>query len=149
MSGEVVCTLGTSYRTSDEFLALLKDVVVEVMVDVRRFPKSRFKNFIRDGLSRLFERKGFNYIYLGEEPRGYRRKGYEAYVGTEEFWKGLTKLEELACERSVVILCAERLPWRCYRMFISRELERDRFKVAHVIDEKKVWMPRGQVDGND
>ena len=110
MIGEVVYTVVTSYRTPDEFLALLKDVGVEVMVDVRRFPTSRFKHFEKDELSQLLEREGFSYIYLGEEPGGYRRKGYEAYVGTEEFRWGHSRLEELACERSVVILCAERLP---------------------------------------
>ncbi len=148
MSGDVVYTLGTSDRTPDEFLALLKDVGVEVVVDVRRFPTSRFKHFDKDELSRLLERGGFHYIYLGEELGGYRRKGYEAYVGTEEFRQGLSRLKELARERSVVILCAERLPWRCHRRFIGQELERDGFKVTHVIDEKRVWMPRGQVDGN-
>ena len=148
MSGEVVYTLGTSYRTPDEFLALLKDVGVEVMLGVRRFPTSRFKHFEKDEFFQLLEREGFSYIYLGEELGGYRRKGYEAYVGTEEFRKGLRRLEELACERSVVILCAERLPWRCHRRFIGRELERDGFTVAHVINEKRVWVPRGQVDGN-
>ncbi len=148
MSGEVVYTLGTSYRTQDEFLALLKDVGVEVVMDVRRFPTSRFKHFEKDELSRLLEREGFSYIYLGEELGGYRRKGYEAYIGSEEFKQGLRRLEELACERSVVIRCAERLPWRCHRRFIGWELERDGFKVANVIDEKRVWMPRGQVYGN-
>ncbi len=148
MSGEVVYTLGTSYRTPDEFLALLKDVGVEVVMDVRRFPTSRFKHFEKDELSRLLERAGFSYIYLGEELEGYRTKGYEAYIGTEEFKQGLSRLEELACERSVVILCAERLPWRCHRRFIGRELERDGFKVTHIIDKKRVWVPRGEVDGN-
>jgi len=66
--GEVVYTLGTSYRTPDEFLALLKEVGVEVVMDVLRFPTSRFKYFEKDELSRLLEREGFSYIYLGEEP---------------------------------------------------------------------------------
>ena len=51
MIGEVVYTVGTSYRTPDEFLALLKDVGVEVVMDVRRFPTSRFKYFEKDELS--------------------------------------------------------------------------------------------------
>ncbi|MGB2799762.1 MAG: DUF488 domain-containing protein [Dehalococcoidia bacterium] len=102
--------MGTSYCTPDEFLALLKDVGVEGVMDVRRFPTSRFKHFKKDGLPQLLERAGFSYIFLGEELGGYRRKGYEAYVGTEEFRKGLRRLGDLASEKSVVILCAERLP---------------------------------------
>jgi uncharacterized protein (DUF488 family) len=146
VSGEFIYTLGTSDRTPDEFLALLKDVGVEVVVDVRRFPTSRFKHFEKDELSRLLERGGFYYIYLGKELGGYRRKGYEAYVGTEEFRQGLSRLKELVCKSRVVILCAERLPWRCHRRFIGQELERDGFKVVHVIDEKRTWVSRSKFE---
>ena len=38
MSGEVVYTLGTSYRTPDESLALLKDVGVEVVMERTSLP---------------------------------------------------------------------------------------------------------------
>lgn len=53
---------------------------------------------------------------------GSRRKGYEAYVGTEELQQGLERIEELARGMMVVILCAERIPWLCHIRFIGREL---------------------------
>jgi len=81
-SDEVIYTLGTSDRTAEEFLALLGRLGVELVVDVRRFPTSRFVHFKREELKRLLEGGGVSYIYLGEELGGYRRKGYEAYVGT-------------------------------------------------------------------
>lgn len=142
MSDEVIYTLGTSDRTAEEFLALLGSLGVELVVDVRRFPTSRFEHFRREELKDLLEGEGFGYIYLGEELGGYRRKGYEAYVGTEEFRQGLERLEELARRKRVVIICAERLPWRCHRRFIGRELEREGFRVEHIIDEKRKWEPR-------
>ncbi len=142
MSGEVIYTVGTSDRTSEEFLTLLGSLGVEAVVDVRRFPTSRFSYFKRDELSRLLEGKGFRYIYLGQELGGYRSQGYRAYLGTEGFRKGLMRVEELARTNIVVILCAERLPWRCHRRFIGRELERDGFRVEHIIDERRRWIPQ-------
>ena len=136
---DAVCR--ASARTPEEFLRLLESLGVEVVVDVRRFPTSRFDHFKRDELSRLLEEKGFSYIYLGQELGGYRSQGYQAHLGTEEFTHGLEGVEELARTRMVVILCAERLPWRCHRRFIGRELERDGFLVEHVIDEKRRWVP--------
>ena len=116
---------------------LLWSLNVEVVVDVRRFPTSRFNHFEREELSRLLEGEGLSYVYLGEE-----LGGYEAYLGRQEFRQGLDKLEELARQMRVVVLCAERLPWRCHRRFIGQELERDGFRVEHVIDEKRRWVPR-------
>lgn len=150
VSGEmVVYTLGTSDRTPDEFLALLADLGVEAVVDVRRFPTSRFPHFREEGLARLLQRGGFAYVHLGETLGGYRSMGYEAFVSTVEFQEGLKELEEVARVKRVVVLCAERLPWRCHRRFIGRELARHGFTLEHVIDEKRRWVPRSQFDGDD
>ena len=40
-------------------------------------------------------------------------------MGNEELQQGLDKIEELACGMMVVVLCAERIPWRCHIRFIS------------------------------
>ena len=76
MSDEVIYTLGTSDRTAEEFLALLGSLGAELVVDVRRFPTSRFGHFRREEFKDLLEGGGFSYLYLGEELGGYRRKGY-------------------------------------------------------------------------
>lgn len=140
----MIYTLGTSNRTAEEFLELLRSLGVEVVVDVRRFPRSRFDHFRREELVRLLEGGGFGYIYLGEELGGYRRGGYQSYLDTEGFREGLERLEGLARGRRAVLLCAERLPWRCHRRFIGWELERDGFRVIHIIDEKREWVPKAR-----
>ncbi len=140
----MIYTLGTSNRSAEEFLELLGSLGVEVVVDVRRFPSSRFDHFKREELARLLEGGGFGYIYLGEELGGYRRGGYQSYLDTEDFREGLERLEGLARGRRVVLLCAERLPWRCHRRFIGWELERDGFRVIHIIDEKREWVPKAR-----
>jgi uncharacterized protein (DUF488 family) len=142
--GEAIYSLGTSTRTPSEFLNLLRSFDVEMVVDVRRFPRSRFQHFEREELARLLEAGGFDYVYLGQELGGYRSGGYQSYLGTEEFKQGLERLEQLAKERRLAVVCAERLPWRCHRRFIGWELERDGWQVIHIIDEKRSWRPKIQ-----
>ena len=60
----------------EEFLALLKDHSIEILVDVRRWPSSkRCPHFIRDVLERVLGEEGLRYEWLGERLGGYRRQG--------------------------------------------------------------------------
>jgi uncharacterized protein (DUF488 family) len=86
--GEASYTLGTSTRTPSEFLDLLRSLDVELVVDVRRFPSSRFQHFKSEELARLLEAEGLGYVCLGQELGGYRSGGYQSYLGTEEFKRG-------------------------------------------------------------
>jgi uncharacterized protein (DUF488 family) len=66
-------------------------------------------------------------------------------MASEQFTDGLERLEEAAKTRKAVILCSERLPWRCHRRFISRQLMQRGWRVGHVIDEKRSWEQKLQV----
>ena len=72
----------------------------------------------------------------------YRQGGYQAFVATPQFQEGLERLEGVASRKRTVILCAERLPWRCHRRFIGRELEGWGWQVIHIIDGRRTWVPR-------
>jgi uncharacterized protein (DUF488 family) len=116
---------------------LLHSLKVERVIDVRRFPVSRFEHFGREKLQALLEAAGIGYSYLGKELGGYRKGGYESYVSSQDFHSGLRQLEEIAREETAAILCAERFPWRCHRRFIGGELERRGWRVDHIIDETR------------
>jgi uncharacterized protein (DUF488 family) len=137
-----VYTLGTSTRSAPEFLALLKDFGIQTVVDVRRFPTSRFEHFGRERLSQLLRKALINYIYLGHELGGYRPGGYPAFTSSPQFQQGLDRLEEVAKEEKVAIICAERFPWHCHRRFIAQKLEERGWRVVHIIDRGQVWIPR-------
>jgi len=139
---ELVYTLGTSTRSGEEFIELLTSHGVEVVVDVRRFPSSRFEHFGREKLAGLLSEAGIYYVYMGEELGGYRRGGYQSFTTTSEFQMGLKKLEKVARERRTAIVCAERFPWRCHRRFIALELQRLGWQVNHIIDQEREWLPR-------
>lgn len=132
-----IYTLGSSTRTWEEFLEILKDYKIKTLVDVRRFPTSKIApHFKKEALSSELSIK---YIWLGEELGGYRKGGYEKFMKTEEFRQGFRQLENIALAGKTILLCAERLPWKCHRFYISHQLEKRGFKVAHIIEKDKLW----------
>ncbi len=139
---KIAFSLGTSNRTQEEFLKLLIDHQVELVIDVRRFPTSRFNYFRQSELISLLEKAGIVYLYLGDKLGGYRQGGYPSFLNSADFKDGLQLLEERLAQKRGVILCAERFPWRCHRRFISAELERKGWQIRHIIDEKRVWRPK-------
>ena len=143
----LVYTLGTSLRGLEEFLGILRWYGVEVVFDVRRFPRSRLSHFGRDELRRALEGEGIEYVYLGEELGGYRKGGYERHMETEDFGRGIGIIEETAKRKRALILCSERFPWKCHRRFIGDELRRRGFSVLHIIDKGREWKGRGMHQG--
>jgi len=137
-----IFTLGSSTRSAQEFLDLLAHYQIEAIVDVRRFPTSRFEHFIKENLALLLEEKGIAYLYLGEELGGYRSGGYEAYMKSQEFEAGLARLQGVAQKKRAAIMCRERLPWRCHRRHIGRALQERGWEVEHLIDLDRVWIPK-------
>ncbi len=134
-----IFTLGTGNRTIEEFIRILKSYEIEMVVDLRRFPTSKFPHFKKDTLSQSLGEAGFGYYFLREELGGYRRGGFEAYTGTYEYLRGLELLERMAGRLRCAVCCAERLPWRCHRHFIARSLQERGWKVMHIIEEGRVW----------
>ena len=139
----LVYTLGTSTRTAQEFVELLSSRGVEAVIDVRKYPSSRFEHFCRENLAGLLHESGIEYVYLGNELGGYRTGGYQRFVETPEFGAGLEKLEAVAADKRAAVVCAERFPWRCHRRFIALELESRGWEVVHIIDVDRDWQPGG------
>lgn len=100
-----VYTLGTGRRSEEDFIEILFGYDIKTLVDVRSFPKSKMPLFTRANLENLLRKEGINYVFLGRELGGFRKGGYEAYTGTEEFKKGIDKLEQVALQsdRNAVI----------------------------------------------
>ena len=134
-----IYTLGTSTRSPEEFIALLTDHGVEVVVDVRRFPSSRFEHFNQEKLTKILNEAGLDYVYMGKELGGYRQEGYRTFTTSTEFQAGVERLRQVAREKRAAIICAERFPWRCHRRFISMALENQGEQVIHIIDPGRDW----------
>ena len=143
--GRLIYTLGTSDRTVEEFADLLERYKIKRVVDVRRFPTSKFEHFKKDNLQKGLERAGCAYDHFGNELGGYRNGGYRRHMETDAFCKALEEVEELAARDRVAILCAERLPWRCHRRFIASKLNERGWHVIHILDKDRTWDLREQL----
>jgi uncharacterized protein (DUF488 family) len=140
-----IFTLGTSARSLEEFLDILRARGISVVCDVRSFPTSkRYPHFSGHDLAASLEEEGISYRWLGPSLGGYRHGGYLAYTRTPDFAAGIGELEECASLAPAVVVCAERLPWRCHRRFIAAALEEKGWEVIHILDAARDWIPSGR-----
>ncbi len=135
-------TVGHSNRSLEELIRLLRKCSIKVVVDVRRFPTSKMcPHFEREALRGELSKRGIEYVWLGESLGGFRRGGYEKYMETEEFVRGMEELlSVLESGKRAAILCKERLWFKCHRRFISDVLVGLGYRVIHLIDEEKSYV---------
>ena len=144
MKESIIYTLGTSTRTKEEFLELLKYYRIETVVDVRSFPQSRFEHFKKENLVRILREGGVKYVYLGKELGGFRKGGYLSYTKSIPYQEGISHLEHIGRESITAFICAERFPWKCHRRFIASSLEEKGWLVEHIIEKGRVWKTKTQ-----
>jgi uncharacterized protein (DUF488 family) len=102
-----IWTIGHSTRGIDEFISLLKENEIKLLVDVRAFPGSkRYPQFNKEALAKSLNAHGIRYEHFPE--LGGKRKskpdsrntawrnasfrGYADYMETEQFQKGVERL---------------------------------------------------------
>lgn len=115
-----------------EFIAFLKDLRIGILVDVRRFPRSKNPGFNKENLEAELNKHRIRYVFMGDSLGGYRRGGYEKYTESEAYKEGIRKIHELAEEDNLAIMCLERSRRYCHRRFISETLEKMDVKVVHL-----------------
>jgi uncharacterized protein (DUF488 family) len=151
-----IFTIGHSTRTIAEFVALLRQVAVNLLVDVRSIPRSR-KNpqFNADVLPEALVDTGITYRHLaalgglrhrakGATPspntlwRVEAFRNYADYAATDAFRRGLVELRALARDNCCAIMCAEAVWWRCHRRIIADYLLAEGVPVAHIMGHNKI-----------
>src|SRR5215475_7803486 len=149
-----IWTIGHSTRTIDEFISLLKENGVKLLVDVRAWPGSkRYPQFNKDALAESLRAHGIRYGHF-PELGGKRRskpdsrniawrnasfRGYADYMETKQFQKGIERLLGVAAEAGpTAIMCAEAVWWRCHRSLIADYLKTRGVEVGHILGTNKV-----------
>lgn len=124
--------MGYGGRKPEDFIDSLKDDRIELLVDIRRFPTSRVEAFRKDVLMELLRRENIAYLWLGDLLGGYRSGGFEKYMETRDFKRGLDILTEEVSKKRVCVLCLERKQKYCHRRFIAEALKKRGFKVVEI-----------------
>lgn len=165
-----IYTIGHSTRDEVEFLALLQEVAIELLVDVRAIPASaRNPQFNRENLETRLPLLGLDYLWMGAELGGFRKKSeglgdrspngawendsfrnYADYMLSETFQEAAARLMALALEKRTAFMCAEKLYTRCHRQLIADYLVCQGWEVEHILDKgrlkKHTLTPIGKCD---
>jgi uncharacterized protein (DUF488 family) len=156
-AGEPFFTIGHSNRTLAEFVELLQESRVQLIVDVRRLPGStRYPQFNADALAAALAAMGIGFWraqgLTGRRPVSrdvpfevnawWENRSFHNYADhalSDEFAHALGELRERGRARRSAVMCAEAVWWRCHRRIIADHL------LAHGADVRHILGP-GQVD---
>lgn len=149
-------TIGHSTRTIAEFVALLRQVDVDLLVDVRSIPGSRAApQFNGETLPASLAGNDIGYRHLlalggrRHHPKGappstntFWRvaafRDYADYAETPAFRGGLDQLLDLAREQRCAIMCAEAVWWRCHRRIVTDYVLTRGVPVQHIMGIGKI-----------
>ncbi|ACP37242.1 DUF488 domain-containing protein [Saccharolobus islandicus] len=147
-------TIGHSNRSLEDFMEILRKYNVEILIDVRRWPKSsRYPHFNKENLKKALEQSGIEYLWK-EQLGGYRKIGkdvedidigkcfksegfraYAIYILTNE--RVMEALEDIRRINKIkVIMCSEKFPWNCHRKIISDWFLARGDEVVHLIEKE-------------
>ena len=147
---KTIFTIGHSTRELKDFIEILKEYEINLIVDIRTIPKSRYNpQFNSEILQKKLKEVGIKYLHLeklgGLRPPkkdslnlGWKNlsfRGFADYMQTKEFLEGLNELISLSKKENVAIMCAEAVPWRCHRSLIADALSLREIKVIHIINK--------------
>src|SRR5579862_664410 len=107
-------TIGHSSHSLERFVGLLRANEIEVLVDTRSYPYSKWvPHFGRESLKEAVEATGIRYLYMGDVVGGrpkqkefYDESGrlvYARVAGSAEFLDGIARLERGADKFRVAI----------------------------------------------
>jgi uncharacterized protein (DUF488 family) len=149
-----ILTIGHSNHSIHHFLGLLRRHGVDIVVDVRSQPYSRFASqFNRELIEPTVVGAGFSYVFLGEELGG-RQLGRitsrdERIALADEvaklpgFERGLRRVLDGAVRYRIALLCAEEDPTECHRrLWVARALQKRGSTVEHIRGD-------GRIDADD
>ncbi len=139
-----IFTVGHSTTSQDTVVAWLKSHDVDVLLDVRSSPFSRYApQFNRPALAEWIAFAGMRYVFGGKSLGGrpedesmyeHGRASYSRMSKSHSFAAALRRLVVLAKAHSVALLCAEPDPLECHRfLLVSRVLHLNGIGVTHIL----------------
>jgi uncharacterized protein (DUF488 family) len=142
-----IYSIGHSKHAIETFIAMLREQDIEMLIDVRRFPSSRFNpQFNKNKLKESLEQQGIQYISMVElggrrDPvpesvnRGWEEpafQGYADYMQTADFEYALKQLLIHAAAHRTAYMCAEADFHSCHRRLLSDALTVRKCEVIHI-----------------
>ncbi len=149
----MIHSIGHSHLAAADFIALLREFYIEVLVDVRRQPRSRrHPHFERGALAASLAAAGIDYLWWGEALGGRRLpqpdsphvaltdaslRGYADHMRSSDFRAAAQALAALAAARGTAFMCAEADPHHCHRQLLADHLVLAGGEVRHIVGPRR------------
>jgi uncharacterized protein (DUF488 family) len=140
-----IYTIGHSNHTTSDFIRLLQQHDIALLIDVRSQPYSRWApQFNRETLAHSLRENGLAYSFMGDvlggrpadqslyDP-GEERPNYRRMEQSAEFQAGIDRLIEQAGAERAIVMCSEGDHRQCHRhLLIAPVLLERGVRVLHV-----------------
>jgi len=144
-----IFSIGHSNQSIETFFALLRQHEIEVLVDVRSSPYSKYvPHFNSTVLAVAIEQADIKYMFMGQELGG-RPDGDEFYdvdgrvfykrvAESSLFLRGIQRLKEVGKASRTALMCSEEDPATCHRHIL----------IGHVLTKQGVDLLHIRSDGH-
>ncbi len=161
--GSPLFTVGHSNHEWDVFVELLRRHHIDVLVDVRSHPYSKYApHFNMDRLKEALPTSGIRYLFMGEELGGrpseedlYDQDGHVLYYRLAEtalFQAGLARIKKGMEKFRVAMMCSEENPAVCHRfLLVTKVLAKQGLEIQHIRGDGSLQSDgelRREVDGD-
>lgn len=158
MNPPTLFTVGHSNHSAEHFQDLLAQHQIEVLVDVRSWPRSRYVEWAdAANLKDVVRAVGVSYLYLGDELGGrpdgdefYDPEGHVLYgrVAQEDAFRvAIERLERGVQRCRVAIMCSEENPTNCHRrLLVAKVLLERGLAVTHIRKDGRTETEPGPID---
>ena len=139
----MIYTIGHSNMTSESFVLRLKSFEIDIVVDVRSSPYSKFvSHFNRENIKKSLIENGMRYIFLGDyiggkpKDKKYFENGKVNYMlisRSDRYSEGINRIIELHNKDNIVLMCSEEDPYNCHRHnLITQTLVKKGLTIIHI-----------------
>lgn len=125
-----IYTIGYGGRIWEDFIRVLKRYGIGIIIDVRRFPTSKYEDYKKEIMEKRLAEEGIEYVHI-ESLGGYRGE-YVKHMMTNEWKEGYYLLKKISLEKTAAIMCKEKNVILCHRKYISSKLLSDGWDVKHI-----------------
>lgn len=132
----MIATIGYERASLSDFVATLTLCEIDILVDIRDRAQSRRPGFSKAALSNALAEAGISYIHMRElgdpkEGREAARRGdydhfraiFSGVMESNEAKQAISRLEQLASQYSICLMCFERDQTTCHRKIVADHLE--------------------------
>jgi len=148
-----IFTIGHSISSPENFHTYLLKNKIDVVVDVRSVPYSRFADwFNKDELKEFLKSKNIYYIFMGdalgarwEDEKLLFEDGkvdFEKVKETKKFQDGINRvINGIKKGYNIALMCSEKEPFDCHRFVLISSFLKENFKdldILHIYEDKTV-----------